>query len=28
VKLLHSLAHIPQFDNQDGEWKPIADSFL
>ncbi len=28
VKLLHSLGHIPQFDNQDGEWKPIADSFL
>ncbi|MFC7067606.1 phosphoribosyltransferase family protein [Brucella rhizosphaerae] len=28
VKLLHSLAHIPQFDNQDGEWKPIPDSFL
>lgn len=28
VKLLHSLAHIPQFDNQNGEWKPILDSFL
>ena len=28
VKLLHSLAHIPQFDSQDGEWKPIQNSFL
>jgi adenine phosphoribosyltransferase len=28
VKLLHSLAHIPQFDHQDGEWKPIPESFL
>ena len=28
VKLLHSLAHIPQFHNQNGKWTPIPESFL
>lgn len=28
AKLLYSLAHIPQFNKQNGEWTPIAESFL
>lgn len=26
--LVHSLAHIPQFDMRDGVWSPIADTYL